>query len=151
MTACAINGCPTPVHAKGLCHLHYRQQLRANKPKNHCGCGCGELTLYTYVHGHHTRLFSNEEQARRAQFNDGSALRNTGAGKSYRKLFQRHEHRVVAEQKIGRPLQSSEIAHHKDRDIRNNHPDNIEVLTRVEHMKEHRPELLAGKRSRRAT
>ena len=39
-----------------------------------------------------------------------------------------HTHIVVAEQKLGRPLLSGEVVHHKDGDKRNNSPDNIEVF-----------------------
>ena len=39
---------------------------------------------------------------------------------TYRKLFGRHEHRVVAEEKLGRPLRSDEHVHHKDQNRQNN-------------------------------
>lgn len=69
--------------------------------------------------------------------NDGSALRDTGAGKTYRKVAQRHEHRAVAEKKIGRKLLPCEVVHRKDHNKRNNAPGNIEVMTRVEHSRMH--------------
>lgn len=46
-------------------------------------------------------------------------------------------HRVVAELKIGRPLARNEIVHHKDHDVLNNHPDNLEVMTRADHARLH--------------
>lgn len=49
-----------------------------------------------------------------------------------------YEHRIVAEQKIGRSLRDDEVVHHKDEDKQNNHPDNLEVVTRPEHRREHR-------------
>ncbi len=62
-----------------------------------------------------------------------------GEGKAYRKTFSRHTHRVIAEQKLGRPLAKGEVVHHKDGNILNNHPDNIEILTsQSEHAKIHR-------------
>jgi hypothetical protein len=122
----------------------YRDRRR---PKvNLCGCGCGGLTGYTFVHGHHTRLFTSEEQARRGRQNDGSALRDTGVGKSYRKVGQRHEHRTVAEEKLGRPLRKGEIVHHEDDNKRNNDPDNLEVMTQAEHMRLHHPEMMAARK-----
>lgn len=45
------------------------------------------------------------------------------------------EHRLVAEQKIGRRLSSDEIVHHIDDDGLNNHPDNLEVMPKREHDK----------------
>lgn len=39
-----------------------------------------------------------------------------------------YEHRIVAEDKIGRKLLPGEQVHHVDKDKRNNHPDNIKVF-----------------------
>lgn len=64
-------------------------------------------------------------------------LRGRGQGKTYRKLMGRHEHRVVAEQIIGRSLTFEDVVHHKDGDILNNDPFNLQVMTRAEHMREH--------------
>lgn len=59
---------------------------------------------------------------------NADARRGSGAGRGYIKRNGRHEHRIIAEQKIGRPLLPGEIAHHADENKRNNAPDNIEVL-----------------------
>lgn len=115
---------------------------------NACGCGCGGLTAYRFVHGHHTRLFSSEEQARRGRQNDGSALRDRGEGKTYRKVGQRHEHRRVAESKLGRALLRGEIVHHKDLNKRNNDPSNLDVLTRAEHIREHHAQMTAARKAK---
>lgn len=58
-------------------------------------------------------------------------------GRTYRKFYGRHEHRVVAERMLGRPLAPGEIVHHKDGDKRNNDPLNLEVMTQREHMRAH--------------
>lgn len=48
-------------------------------------------------------------------------------------------HRIVASAVLGRPLQSSEVVHHEDRDKQNNHPSNLIVFpTNSEHTKHHR-------------
>lgn len=65
-------------------------------------------------------------------------LRDSGEGKTYRKFLGRHEHRVVAEMKLGRPLRPGEIVHHIDGNYRNNAPDNLAVLpSQAEHNRIH--------------
>ncbi|WP_243259146.1 HNH endonuclease signature motif containing protein [Clostridium sp. 'deep sea'] len=55
-----------------------------------------------------------------------------GEGKSYRKYYGRHEHRVVAEKKLGRKLRKGEVVHHIDGDKLNNSPDNLMVFSSQE-------------------
>lgn len=52
----------------------------------------------------------------------------TGKRKSYIKLNGRHIHRTIAEMKIGRELKNGEVVHHIDGNIRNNDPDNLEII-----------------------
>lgn len=49
-----------------------------------------------------------------------------------------YEHRLVAEEKLGRRLVKGEEVHHIDGNKQNNDPANIEVLDRAEHAKQHR-------------
>jgi hypothetical protein len=60
-----------------------------------------------------------------------------GEGKAYRKLYGRHEHRVVAETMLGRPLQRGEVVHHQDENKLNNDPSNLLIMVQGDHMKEH--------------
>ena len=49
----------------------------------------------------------------------------------------RREHRVVAEQTLGRPLEKGEVVHHIDGDKKNNHPSNLVVYTISDHTHHH--------------
>ena len=50
-----------------------------------------------------------------------------------------YEHRLKAKLLLGRELRSNEIVHHKDGDVKNNSIDNLIIMTRSEHCKEHMP------------
>ena len=47
------------------------------------------------------------------------------------------EHRYVMSETLGRPLLAEEDVHHIDGNKTNNHPDNLEVLSRGEHTRRH--------------
>lgn len=61
--------------------------------------------------------------------------------KSYHKKgSSKYVHREIAEEMLGRPLRSDEIVHHRDKNIHNNSPENLMVMTRSEHTKLHHKE-----------
>ena len=63
----------------------------------------------------------------------------SGEGKTYTKVYGRHEHRIVAERMLGRPLLPGEVVHHIDRDKRNNDPSNLMVFpSQAAHAKWHK-------------
>ncbi|HEY1806060.1 MAG TPA: HNH endonuclease signature motif containing protein [Terracidiphilus sp.] len=79
----------------------------------------------------------NAKIAREFAKESGDRQRGRGDGKSYRKMNGHHEHRIVAEQKTGRPIEKSEVVHHVDGNRLNNDPSNLVVITRAQHMREH--------------
>jgi len=61
-----------------------------------------------------------------------------GEGKTYAKYHGRHEHRMIAEKLLGRPLRHGEVVHHIDGDVRNNTPGNLHVfVSQKEHAAHH--------------
>ncbi len=142
---CSTEGCQSAVVSRGLCNKHYHDYRKAQKMKP-CACGCGAPTSYTYKHGHNARTFTREEQSRRASSpNNGDSKRGVGEGKTYRKRGGRHEHRVTMERLLGRPLKSCEVVHHRNGDKFDNSPEILELMTRTEHINEHRQDLIDGR------
>lgn len=102
---------------------------KPSSPQRFCSHGCA-------IKPHHRRMIE-AARAPEAVKKMADALRDRGEGKSYRKRDGRHEHRIIAEQKVGRALLPHEVAHHIDEDRRNNAPDNIDVMPRPEHSRLH--------------
>ena len=49
-----------------------------------------------------------------------------------------YAHRLVAEEMIGRLLRPGEVVHHRNTDIFDNRPENLEVKTNGQHVREHK-------------
>jgi hypothetical protein len=72
---------------------------------------------------------------RRIRLGATQRLRKETTG--YRKFLGRHEHRLIAEQMLGRKLMQGEIVHHIDGNKSNNAWSNLLVMTQSEHCKTH--------------
>lgn len=64
-------------------------------------------------------------------------LKYRGTGKGYIKEISQHQHRVVMEKFLKRKLKKGEIVHHVDGDKKNNHLNNLKVMTQSEHASLH--------------
>lgn len=57
------------------------------------------------------------------------------------------EHRRLMESHLGRELSRDEVVHHINHDKTDNRLENLVVMTRAEHIKEHHPEIIAARRA----
>ena len=131
-----------------------------------CACGCGE-NVDPYIHpktgrvegypryisGHGTQAWAirqREEYASGARVQGRtlplkSRRRHVSRGKfiywvvkiSANPSIWQYEHRLVAEEMLGRKLLTHEDAHHINKDTLDNRPENIEVMTKDQHQKHH--------------
>lgn len=114
---CSVADCSLPVESHGYCAKHAQRFRRYGDPLH--------VTPETVRR-------ANNRAAQLARFEPSHVKPTT-----YRKQHGRHEHRVVAEEILGRSLQPGEIVHHVDGDRHNNHPSNLQVMRQDAHIREH--------------
>ena len=125
---CLIDGCTndTSKGARGMCGMHAQRMRRHGDP--------------SYI---------TPEELRRKNNRDAQLRRkNDAKPETYRKLHGRHEHRVIAEQMLGRPLKSNEVVHHIDGNKHNNQPSNLQVMTQSAHVRMHLKEMQEARKAK---
>ena len=116
-----------------------------------CACGC-DLALLEfdnrgrsrrYIHGHNERGAPSEKHhmwkgGRMISTHGYVLVRAQGHPKAYSHGHYMQEHILVMEKHIGRYLDNNEVVHHKDGNRQNNNIENLELMTRSQHMVYHR-------------
>lgn len=135
----AIRRYPCQMKAHNFCS---RDCLAAFSSKDKNPDGYSDLKDYTNISVHCTNMNQTLNSKRMTPGTRGKlryARLGTGEGRTYTKVYGRHEHRVVAEQMLGRPLKPGEVVHHLDGNKRNNAPENLMVFaSQAEHVLWHK-------------
>lgn len=122
--------------------------IKANTGKHQCMCGCGEFVTPTIARFYRNRSLRFVDRHQNRGVNHPHYKGGVVRAKGYVWILQRNHPRttprgyvkrcwLVAEQKIGRFLRPDEVVHHIDHNKLNDAPNNLAVISRVEHAKHH--------------
>lgn len=93
-------------------------------------------------------MVTYSEDGKYAYFDGRKFCRDEKTGYFLNTGIHKRLHRYVYEKTIGEIPKGYDI-HHKDHNKNNNEPDNLELLTRSEHLKRHAAEMTEAERKRR--
>lgn len=143
---CAICGKQISVRSQRLKDKNYCRECWYEENKNHCR----DMAKKYPINERMTEEMKVKRQKSKKDkpYHHSDEIRkvlrefkliNGSDRKSYTKIFGKHEHRIVAEQMMGRALNRGEVVHHIDRHKQNNMADNLMVFSsQAEHAKWHK-------------
>ena len=130
---------PQPRPCKG-CGVEYTPKRKRQFTSVYCCLACQRSHCLICDQKHNVELSRATAEQR------GDTLRGRGNKKTYTKRAGRHEHRIVAEEILGRPLRDGETVHHIDGNKKNNAKTNIQILSgQGEHARLHAYERRYGR------
>lgn len=166
-TVCQVDSCDRAVHAKGLCGAHYARRMRGTSllkpiairgPRRDGKCSVFWCTKpqskSEYCAAHKTRSLLGKDMNKPLRGRAPSApghewktdakgyVRRYVRGDGGRSVMQ-FQHRLVMEQRLGRPLRKNENVHHRNGVRDDNRPENLELWVKTQPAGQRVEDLLA--------